>query len=213
MPTVPCVAISSARKGTIGRNNVVTILPAPAASVSLVFVATGSPKASATTGFRRCRPSGSHRRSAGPAAQAAGDGAGVMRGVGRTPVPLSTQASRKSGRRRQRSDLVKKCKPVGHAPMLHELSTGETTDVHHIDGHRLSRARIEARCLAACPDRIALFHDRFYGQRQIPDAAPRILDLRFHRAASGSSRSRRAAPFIPACNGCRETRARRRCCR
>ena len=69
--------------------------------------------------------------------------------------------------------------------MFDEFSVGKSADVHDIDGHWLARARIDARCLAARPNRIAGFHDGLYRELQFFDAVPRILDLRFQYLRAG----------------------------
>ncbi len=87
---------------------------------------------------------------------------------------------------RQRSNLMKKRKPVRHPPALNELAVGKAADVHDINGDWLARAWIDARCLAACPHSIASLHDRFDRKCQIPDATPRILDLRLQDLRTGN---------------------------
>jgi hypothetical protein len=80
---------------------------------------------------------------------------------------------------------VKKRKPVWHPPVFNEFSIGKSTDVHDIDGHGVARARIDAGCLAARPNRIAGFQERLYRELQLLDTAPRILDLRLQYLRAG----------------------------
>lgn len=80
---------------------------------------------------------------------------------------------------------MKKRKPVRYPPVFDKLSIGKSTNVHDIDGHRLARAQVDARCLAARPDCIAYFDGSFDGELQFLYAVPGILNLRFQYLWTG----------------------------
>ena len=80
---------------------------------------------------------------------------------------------------------MKERKPVRYSPMFDKLSIGKSADVHDVDGHWFAGARIDARCLATRPDRIAAFNNSFDSKCQILNAAPSILDLRFQYLRAG----------------------------